>query len=412
MPKNRTTYTIFISAPSDVSAEVEVVREVIHDVNLLIRALDVEFDAFHWVDDVTPGATENAQGRINEQADGYDVIVAIFGSKLGTATAKYDSGTVEEIEISLSNKESLTFNDDSVIVLFKHLQIDAAYGDLEAAARVQKYRKSLAGRALYKEFETESELKEYLLKALSPVLAKHLGGGILHPRRPPTEPPSPVGVSASAQDGEESAGTLAPERPLPSALVDDEDLGFLDFIERAERGILEATSSAHEIGSAMKDIGTRFEAVTEDINKGGDVQDRVFLTKSMKSVSSVMSAAATTVEREAEDMKVAFMEALDSLEAALEIQVKDFNNKTDSHAVKEMSDSLYQNVLLTMSQISDFRSVLSSTPRMNQDYNRAKLQLLRAIDALSATMQIILNRSAELSSNSIVGIATQPQPGF
>lgn len=95
-----TLYNVFIASPSDVAWARAQIRQTVHAWN--------EIHAKHsaavllpigWESSSAPNMGKPAQELINEKllADA-DILVGVFWTKLGTPTAQYDSGTVEEIE--------------------------------------------------------------------------------------------------------------------------------------------------------------------------------------------------------------------------------------------------------------------------------------------------------------------------
>ena len=92
-------FNVMIASPSDVAAERVIVREVIHDWNAVhserenIVLLPVESESHSSPEMGRP------QEIINRQTvDKCDLLVGIFGTRIGTDTGEYDSGTIEEIE--------------------------------------------------------------------------------------------------------------------------------------------------------------------------------------------------------------------------------------------------------------------------------------------------------------------------
>ena len=92
-------FNLMIASPSDVESERSIVREVIYDWNAVhserenIVLLPVESESHSSPEMGRP------QEIINRQTvDKCDLLVGIFGTRIGTDTGEYDSGTIEEIE--------------------------------------------------------------------------------------------------------------------------------------------------------------------------------------------------------------------------------------------------------------------------------------------------------------------------
>ncbi len=92
-------FNVMIASPSDVAFERSIVREVIYEWNAIhseeksMVLLPVESESHSSPEMGRPQEVLNRQ-----LVDKCDLLVGIFGSRIGTDTGEYDSGTIEEIE--------------------------------------------------------------------------------------------------------------------------------------------------------------------------------------------------------------------------------------------------------------------------------------------------------------------------
>src|SRR3954451_15803452 len=156
MPKTYVHLRVFISSPGDVQEEREAVREVIDELNALNRhASGVWLEPVGWEDSVYSDFGADPQSVINAQiGDSYDIFVGILWTRIGTATPRATSGTMEEfqraIEQHKSDQESI-----SIGLYFKDAQVSPSSIDFEQAAAVQRFRHSLKDLGgLYRVFAT------------------------------------------------------------------------------------------------------------------------------------------------------------------------------------------------------------------------------------------------------------------
>src|SRR5688572_4352500 len=91
---------VMIASPSDVNAERQAVKDVLHDWNTMhSEEKGVVLMPIGWDTHVTPEMGNRPQAIINKQIlQGCDALVAMFWTKLGSPTGAAISGTVEEIE--------------------------------------------------------------------------------------------------------------------------------------------------------------------------------------------------------------------------------------------------------------------------------------------------------------------------
>jgi len=100
MPFTATVLRLMIASPGDVQAERSVVREVVSEWNATDGAhASTMLMAVGWETDVAPEMGAAPQSIIDKRLLATaDLLVGIFWTRVGTPTASYASGAVEEIE--------------------------------------------------------------------------------------------------------------------------------------------------------------------------------------------------------------------------------------------------------------------------------------------------------------------------
>jgi len=115
---NSTIYDVFIASPSDVQTERKIAREIIYRWNNInTYSKNICLLPFGWELDTYPAIGTGPQKVVNDQLlERADLLIGIFGSRIGTQTEKYLSGTVEEIEkhILTSKPTMLYFSDEPI----------------------------------------------------------------------------------------------------------------------------------------------------------------------------------------------------------------------------------------------------------------------------------------------------------
>ena len=99
MGYNARVFNVMIASPSDVASERSIVREVIYEWNAIHSEKEnIVLLPVGWESHSSP-EMGRPQEIINRQTvDKCDLLVGIFGTRIGTDTGEYDSGTIEEIE--------------------------------------------------------------------------------------------------------------------------------------------------------------------------------------------------------------------------------------------------------------------------------------------------------------------------
>ena len=166
-----------IGAPSDIKEEVQIAKDVINEWNYVHTELHHKvLLPLHWSISAYPNSGKHTQKIINEQVvDKSDLLICIFGSKLGTPTDTDISGSVEEIN------EHLKAGKDVMIFFRKNLEIESL-DDMQQVEKLLKFKESIKGNALFEEYEKNS-----FKSILSQKLQLFLNNTWLNPNYEPKE---------------------------------------------------------------------------------------------------------------------------------------------------------------------------------------------------------------------------------
>ena len=170
-------YRIMIGAPSDIKEEVQIAKDVINEWNYVHTELHHKvLLPLHWSISAYPNSGKHPQKIISEQVvDKSDLLICIFGSKLGTPTDTDISGSVEEIN------EHLKAGKDVMIFFRKNLEIESL-DDMQQVEKLLKFKESIKGNALFEEYEKNS-----FKSILSQKLQLFLNNTWLNPNYEPKE---------------------------------------------------------------------------------------------------------------------------------------------------------------------------------------------------------------------------------
>lgn len=178
---------VLIASPGDTERERDAIEEAIHDWNAArAPGSGVMLMPVRWETHAVPELGRDAQTVINEQiVDDVDVVVAVFNSRIGTATGRALSGTVEEVDRARAAGRYV-----HVYFSTGELPRDVEVDQLQA---VRDLRANLDG--LIGEYSDVPDLKWQVRTALDRDVAKFVragkpsphtggdGGAHLHPER-------------------------------------------------------------------------------------------------------------------------------------------------------------------------------------------------------------------------------------
>ena len=137
-------FKVLLSAPGDVSDELKQIEEGIRSFNKTTGEIQgMYLDIKHWSTDSHPQTGDRPQELLNQQfIRDCDLIIAVFGTRFGTPTGKYQSGTEEEIEGMIAAKKPL-------FLYFSDIPKDPSSINLEQFNQVKSFREKYQTHSLF-----------------------------------------------------------------------------------------------------------------------------------------------------------------------------------------------------------------------------------------------------------------------
>lgn len=157
-----TAYNLLLSCPGDVLDLKSTVESCVKSFNASIgEANNIRIDLKHWSTDGFSQSGDKPQNILNKQfVDDCDLCVALLGTRFGTPTDNYDSGTEEEIEKMLSQNKQ-------VFLYFIERSVEPSDLDIEQYKKVQNFKEKYTEKGLYSVVKSSEELRTELQNALS-----------------------------------------------------------------------------------------------------------------------------------------------------------------------------------------------------------------------------------------------------
>lgn len=383
MPRTESVVTMFISSPSDVSAEREILDSVVNELNKTwSRTLGIRFEPIMWESYSRPAFGNDPQDVLNEQLpDDYDVFLGILWGRIGTPTPRAESGTLEEFERAFDRYKN---DKDSIelMVYFKDEGISPSKTDPAQLAQVQKFKESLGEKGgLYSTFEDASSFESSLRAHLSSLAQKF----------------SEISQTTHNKTKEKTNPDSKETEEVDTYESGDVELGLFDYLEIYDSQMSDMSSTMNVISEATVKIGKlmnkRVKEVDalEEVERGGKPARKI-----VKMASDDISRFALALKQQLPLYSGARREAFDALSNVLALY-DDFDN-TESDNLKELDNGL--NSLLSgasgaKDSLMGFRDTISNIPCLSSELNRAKrgavTQLDRMLDELDGTESTVQN---------------------
>lgn len=147
-------YNVMIGCPSDITEEVKVVEDVIENWNRLHSQREgIVMLPLYWKYSSYPTAGVRPQESIDEQVvSKSDLLITIFGTRIGSPTGDELSGTIEEINLHVKTGRP-------VMVFFKN-SVDLRQINIEQLSKLNQYRTDNHNRVYWVDFGGSDEFKE------------------------------------------------------------------------------------------------------------------------------------------------------------------------------------------------------------------------------------------------------------
>ena len=154
-------FNVMIASPSDVASERSIVREVIYDWNAIhSEEKSMVLLPVGWESHTSPEMGDRAQAIINKQTVGKcDLLVGIFGTRIGTDTGEYPSGTIEEIELHIESGKP------AMVYFSTRLGHSDAF-DKDQYAKLEELKKDYESRGLYEIYNGDVDFKSKFSRQL------------------------------------------------------------------------------------------------------------------------------------------------------------------------------------------------------------------------------------------------------
>ena len=259
----RNILVAFIASPGDAAEERRAAREVIEELNKVLRNLNWQIDLLGW-EDTMPGVAR-PQEIINKDVDACGLFIGLLWKRWGQPTGEYSSGFEEEFERALKRREGT--GSPEIWLSFKRVDPELLKDPGEQLMQVQAFRQRQIQQrqVLFKEFADVEEWKALLRTwLLQHVLGLQASGG--------------KADSGMNGPGSELVRTWVTAVITPiirmmereQQLLDEQKLRWDDQWDRVEG--IEAIRRSY--GPSWRDRLEQFERFYPDIRKAIDEHDR------------------------------------------------------------------------------------------------------------------------------------------
>jgi hypothetical protein len=162
------TFNVMIASPGDVASERAIVRDLVYEWNAVnANSRRIVLLPVGWETHSSPEMGASAQTIINRQVlSKCDLLVGVFWTRIGSATERHLSGTVEEIEehISAGKPAMLYFSSQPVV-------LDMV--DMDQVQKLKAFKESCQSRGLFETYDSYGEFNDKFYRQLQLKVNEH-----------------------------------------------------------------------------------------------------------------------------------------------------------------------------------------------------------------------------------------------
>lgn len=167
---------VFVGSPSDVTAERQIVREVLDAVNKTLgQNKEVRFEPIGWETDSIPSYGQDAQSILNEQIGDMttiDLFVGIMWNRFGSATPRAGSGTEEEFRRAFESRRKT--GRPEIMFYFNRMPFDASTSHAaEQKLKVLKFKEEMQKNGLTQDYNGPEEFRHLFRSHVERWLLQH-----------------------------------------------------------------------------------------------------------------------------------------------------------------------------------------------------------------------------------------------
>lgn len=265
---------LFISCPGDIKEELNSIEVIVKEINKTIGKIsNFVIQIVHWDEDTYTDIGEDGQEIINNQID-YDILIGILWMRLGTPTKRDKSGTVEEINKAIENKEK------QQLVYFKTATPNNLNSiNTSELNQVTEFKKELSSKILYKEFESIEKFETLFRLNLSSLIKDKFIG-----EKKPVQTPTKI-ISSNNNGKYQNIVSLIDEIEN-STKGGFEDIDIFDINENGHKSFEKATLNLNNLTSYLNKLTDNLKRGTAEINQANNIKDtRLKLSKAKKVVN-------------------------------------------------------------------------------------------------------------------------------
>ncbi|MBA4352455.1 MAG: hypothetical protein C0427_14570 [Rhodobacter sp.] len=345
---------IFLSSPGELVQERDLVVAVCDEINLDSGAREgFHLQVIRWETHAFPTASERSQQAINLQiGDDYDIFLGLMGTRFGSSTGKYGSGTQEEFEEA--HERYVQSGSPEIMFYFFGGTTEFSSLDLDQIRNREDFRKSVQDRGILTwTYKNSIELRSYLHRHIQLTVRKLLQKKEL--AEGPTDA-SYVQTETSAFDPLTSWNRL---------VSTDADIALTELAHSLTSDMNTATGSLSDLNRIVSDLGRRIKRASEKLSRSSGTE-----AQRMTTFVKVMEDVVKDLQKYESQLRRLIPQVYHPLEAAFSNleRMKNISSSTSTHSElvnglrNQVMEAFASEVPAVVEKVVEFRNSIENWP--------------------------------------------------
>ncbi|GAF81507.1 unnamed protein product, partial [marine sediment metagenome] len=326
-----------------------------------------------WDLDVIPGVGSDAQDHISDQVGDYDILLGFMWNRIGTATPRAASGTVEEFERAIARFRA---DPDSIRILmyFCNADIPRDALDLEQYTQLEDFKARLRDEegVLYGSYGELDELEQLLRLHLSKLVftwGTEWG----------------IGARSVERLGQQEDGRATVEEQ------EADEAGLLDVVDEGNAQFNSMNEGLELMKQAVEDLVTNLKKRTAEMGRVPDPSaGRPYLTAAKmvtQRTSMNLQSFCSRIDVELPRFREALANGIDSMVKAHVLMAEFGAAAGISEKALQSSKALREAMAGAIVPVREFRDTVLGWPPVSTALNRAKRRTLTSMDQLISELE-------------------------
>lgn len=382
MPRNALVLTVFVASPNDLGPERDLVARCVEEWNQISGFnRDLRFELLRWETSISAGFGSDGQDVVNHQLPNYDLLIALFWTRLGTATPRSVSGTSEEYERALERFKA--GEKIEIAFYFKDVAVNPREVDLSQLAAVQEYEKSVQTDGAFSKRFANTETLRFEISLLLDRVARQYSTR-----------------TSSSEIVDKNAVTTANRANLTDP-SDQDELGLFDIVENLQNHASEATATLGEIITQMQNMTDRIAVESDSL--GGIAKLRPLTPSEARPHVNRVASGMDEFSLFLENAVPVFAESSISLandirqliDVSYDFAKSDGDAETQLAAFEVAITSMLAGLEGSQLGYQSMLETLLSLQRTTTEFNRARRRLVQNIVTFIDTNNVIKNLTSQ-----------------